>query len=39
MAFSSGIQVAAGVYDDKISVADLSRTLDTMADPAKYPAY
>lgn len=39
IAFSTGIQVAAGVYDDKLSVADLTKLADKMADPAKYPAH
>jgi hypothetical protein len=36
IAFATGIQVAAGVYDDKASAAELT---DKMADPAKYPAH
>ena len=39
IAFSSGIQVAAGVYDDKASVADLTKLTDKMSDPTKYPAH
>jgi signal transduction histidine kinase len=39
IAFSSGIQVAAGVYDDKASVGDLTKLTDKMADPTKYPAH
>lgn len=39
IAFSTGIQVAAGVYDDKASAADLAKLTDKMADPAKYPAH
>ena len=39
IAFSSGIQVAAGVYDDKASVADLTKVTDKMSDPTKYPAH
>jgi hypothetical protein len=30
--------VAAGVYDDKASVADLTKLTDKMSDPTKYPA-
>jgi cytochrome c len=33
IAFASGIQVAAGVYDDKVSVPDLVELTDKMADP------
>lgn len=39
IAFSTGLQVAAGVYDDKASAADLAKLTDKMADPAKYPAH
>ncbi|NJL09078.1 MAG: calcium:proton antiporter [Methylacidiphilales bacterium] len=39
MAFSSGLQVAAGVYDDKATAADLLKLTDKMADPTKYPAH
>lgn len=39
IAFSTGIQVAAGVYDDKISVVELGKLTEKMADPAKYPAH
>jgi cytochrome c len=39
IAFASGIQVAAGVYDDKVSVADLTKLTDRMSDPTKYPAH
>ena len=39
IAFASGIQVAAGVYDDKVSVADLIKLTDRMSDPTKYPAH
>ena len=39
IAFASGIQVAAGVYDDKASVSDLTKLTDKMADPTKYPAH
>ena len=38
MAFSSGIQLAAGVYDDKLTPDELARLTDKLADPAKYPA-
>jgi len=38
IAFSTGIQVAAGVYDDKLSLAELGKLTEKMADPAKYPA-
>ena len=39
IAFSSGIQVAAGVYDDKASTQDLAKLTDKMADPTKFPAH
>jgi hypothetical protein len=39
IAFATGIQVAAGVYDDKASAADLAKLTEKMADPAKYPAH
>lgn len=39
IAFSTGIQVAAGVYDDKLAVTDLNKLAEKMADPAKYPAH
>ena len=39
IAFASGIQVAAGVYDNKASVADLTKLTEKMADPTKYPAH
>lgn len=35
IAFSTGIQVAAGVYDDKLSVTELNQLAGKMADPAK----
>jgi signal transduction histidine kinase len=37
MAFSTGIQVAAGVYDDKISVGDLDKLAEKLSDPTRYP--
>ena len=37
IAFSTGVQVAAGVYDDKLSVAELTKLTEKMADPANYP--
>ncbi len=39
ISFSTGIQVAAGVYDDKISLVELTKLTEKMADPAKYPAH
>jgi cytochrome c len=36
LAFSTGIQVAAGVYDDKLSVAELNQMAVKMSDPGKY---
>jgi cytochrome c len=39
ISFGTGIQVAAGVYDDKVSVADLEKLTDKMSNPSKYPAH
>lgn len=39
IAFSTGIQVAAGVYDDKLSLPELNKLTEQMADPTKYPAH
>ncbi len=39
IAFSNGIQLAAGVYDEKLSLEDLDKLTAKMADPAKYPAH
>jgi hypothetical protein len=39
IAFSTGIQVAAGVYDDKASAPDLGKLTEKMADPTKLPAH
>jgi cytochrome c len=36
IAFSTGIQVAAGIYDEKIPVTELIQITEKMADPAKY---
>jgi len=38
MSFTTGIQVSAGIYDEKIPLSDLTRALEKMSDPAKYPA-
>lgn len=38
MAFSAGIQVGAGVYDDKLTVPGLNRLVEKMTDPDKFPA-
>jgi cytochrome c len=38
IAFATGIQVSAGVYDDKITLPELGKVLDRMSDPSKYPA-
>lgn len=37
--FSSGIQVGAGIYDDKITVVELEKITERVSDPAKYPAH
>lgn len=39
ISFASGIQVGAGVYDDKITMAELAKVIDKMTDPTKYPAH
>jgi hypothetical protein len=39
ISFASGIQVAAGIYDDKVSAPDLAKMTEKMADPTKYPAH
>jgi len=39
IAFSTGIQVSAGVYDDKLATVELSKLTDKMSDPAKYPSH
>lgn len=39
VSFSTGIQVAAGVYDDKLSLDELSKLTAKLADPTKYPAH
>ena len=36
IAFSTGVVVAAGVHDDKMSEADLVKLTERMSDPAKY---
>lgn len=36
MAFSTGIQVAAGVYDEKLSLDELNKMTAKLADPGKY---
>ncbi|MGB0126713.1 MAG: cache domain-containing protein [Rhodocyclaceae bacterium] len=38
VAFSSGIQVSAGVYDDKVSLGELQKALDKISDPTRYPS-
>jgi signal transduction histidine kinase len=39
IAFSTGIQVAAGVYDDKLSLPELNQLTEKMADPTKFPSH
>lgn len=39
MAFSAGIQVGAGVYDEKLTPVALNRLVQKLADPEKYPAH
>ena len=36
IAFSTGVVVAAGIHDDKISEVDLAKLTEKMSDPAKY---
>ncbi|WP_291993257.1 cache domain-containing protein [Candidatus Accumulibacter sp. ACC003] len=38
IAFASGIQVSAGIYDEKLTVQELDKVLERMSDPAKYQA-
>ncbi|HJV26076.1 MAG TPA: cache domain-containing protein [Aromatoleum sp.] len=39
MAFSAGIQVGAGIYDEKLTPVALNKLVETLADPDKYPAH
>ena len=39
LAFSTGIHVAAGVYDDKLALPELVKLTEQLADPAKYPSH
>lgn len=39
ISFSTGIQVAAGVYDDKLTLDELNKLTEKMANPEKYPAH
>lgn len=39
ISFASGIQVGAGIYDDKITMAELNKVVEKLTDPAKYPAH
>jgi hypothetical protein len=38
ISFASGIQVSAGVYDEKVTLSELNKALERSADPSKYPA-
>ncbi len=38
ISFTTGIQVSAGIYDEKLTVPELGKELEKMFDPAKYPA-
>ncbi|MBL8539100.1 MAG: cache domain-containing protein [Betaproteobacteria bacterium] len=38
ISFASGIQVSAGVYDDKVTLPELNKALERVTDPSKYPA-
>jgi cytochrome c len=38
IAFSTGIHVAAGVYDDKVTLPELTKLTEQLADPARYPS-
>jgi len=37
ISFTTGIQVSAGIYDEKLSAPELGKVLEKMSDPAKYP--
>jgi hypothetical protein len=39
VSFASGIQVGAGIYDDKITMAELAKVVEKITDPTKYPAH
>lgn len=39
ISFSTGIRVAAGVYDDKLTLDELNKLTEKMANPEKYPAH
>ena len=39
ISFEYGVQVAAGVYNNELSVEELTKLLDTLLDPEKYPAH
>ena len=38
ISFTTGIQVSAGIYDEKLTAPELGKVLEKMSDPAKYPA-
>ncbi len=38
MSFTTGIQVSAGIYDEKIALPELTKALEKMSDPTKYQA-
>ncbi|SBT03072.1 putative cache sensor protein [Candidatus Accumulibacter aalborgensis] len=38
ISFTTGIEVGAGIYDEKLSVPELGKVLEKMSDPAKLPA-
>ena len=38
IAFSTGIQIAAGVHDEKLTLEALTQVADKLLDPAKYPS-
>lgn len=38
ISFSTGIQLGAGIYDEKVPLADLKQVTDKAFDPSKYPA-
>jgi signal transduction histidine kinase len=39
VSFASGIHVGAGIYDDKITMAELAKVVEKITDPTKYPAH
>lgn len=38
VSFATGIQVSAGIYDDRLTLQELEKVTERAFDPAKYPA-